>query len=752
MFAAPTPRMRSAWRRFQPVVCSPVVRRASTGPDMRAVASLRAPDRIRLAVAVAGVPPDACACCWRRRRGGVRRRRRAAGVGAWQSAWRPTLRVAFESVAQRRTRRGGGPRPSTAAGRLGDGLRWLEFFATMRRRARPDLAERRRHRGSRPSPLGLPMRDRAHESGPRRRDSHRRRRTADRRSCRNGARGRRIATAATLRRPSRYLDPGVPDQERALARRGTTLVGHGQKRSAGRGACARGSPAAEAAASMRAFARRAIRACRRPLEHPLRRDRHGHRHRRSHRARRRGAAAVAGGGHLPRDRDFGRQHRDSRRAGAVGFPHRRSARAWRDGVRDRRSRRLRLCRRRRCVGRSRHADGGDLLRRAGARLARAADEHAGAGRRPPAVADPLAIADPAFLLTFGATAAILVVMPVVPIQAAAPASSRRVVDDRGRVGGGRSGADAGGATIFSRVTFAGLLLNLARHSVDGGGADRRDGGPAALCGVRGWPRRRRMARARAAPRGWFGAPGSSTGRRWSPGACAPPSAVAMLIYYLGAGRRMGRVALASGRVRTAAAFASRPELERAARARRAGGGTVDPRRPGAVRDRAGRRPAPRHVHRRRSGRRRAGAISRAARRCSSTPAGSAADRRFDIGDRVVAPVLRQAGVRRLDTLVLTHGDADHIGGAAALMRDFRPWDVWEGVPVPPFEPLQPLLAGARRAPADPMVDGPDRRRHDGRRRARSSCAIRGRRTGSARMCATTIRSSWSCCGAMCRWC
>ena len=29
----------------------------------------------------------------------------------------------------------------------------------------------------------------------------------------------------TLRRPSRYLDPGVPDHERALARRGTRLVG-----------------------------------------------------------------------------------------------------------------------------------------------------------------------------------------------------------------------------------------------------------------------------------------------------------------------------------------------------------------------------------------------------------------------------------------------------------------------------------------------------------------------------------------------
>ena len=37
--------------------------------------------------------------------------------------------------------------------------------------------------------------------------------------------GRRVRLPVQLRRPSRYLDPGVPDQERALARRGTTLVG-----------------------------------------------------------------------------------------------------------------------------------------------------------------------------------------------------------------------------------------------------------------------------------------------------------------------------------------------------------------------------------------------------------------------------------------------------------------------------------------------------------------------------------------------
>ena len=78
-------------------------------------------------------------------------------------------------------------------------------------------------------------------------------------------------------------------------------------------------------------------------------------------------------------------------------------------------------------------------------------------------------------------------------------------------------------------------------------------------------------------------------------------------------------------------------------------------------------------------------------------AGGAGGGRFDIGRRVVQPAVWAAGVHRLTYVVATHGDADHVGGAASMVADFRPREVWEGVPVPPEPLLRQLRVVAGRA-------------------------------------------------------
>jgi len=58
---------------------------------------------------------------------------------------------------------------------------------------------------------------------------------------------------------------------------------------------------------------------------------------------------------------------------------------------------------------------------------------------------------------------------------------------------------------------------------------------------------------------------------------------------------------------------------------------------------------------------------------------------FDVGARVVAPALRSLGILRLDLLILTHAHTDHLGGAAAIVREFAPRAIWIGA-VPPDDP------------------------------------------------------------------
>jgi competence protein ComEC len=75
-------------------------------------------------------------------------------------------------------------------------------------------------------------------------------------------------------------------------------------------------------------------------------------------------------------------------------------------------------------------------------------------------------------------------------------------------------------------------------------------------------------------------------------------------------------------------------------------------------------------------------------------AGGAPGSTFDLGRRVTLPAVWAFGVERLSTLVLTHGDPDHIGGAPPILRALAPVAVWEGIPVPRHESLRLLRTAA----------------------------------------------------------
>ncbi|MGZ8157969.1 MAG: ComEC/Rec2 family competence protein, partial [Methylobacter sp.] len=52
----------------------------------------------------------------------------------------------------------------------------------------------------------------------------------------------------------------------------------------------------------------------------------------------------------------------------------------------------------------------------------------------------------------------------------------------------------------------------------------------------------------------------------------------------------------------------------------------------------------------------------------------------DMGQSVLLPFLRSQGIAKIDSLVISHGDNDHIGGAASLMRGIATEQVLTSVP------------------------------------------------------------------------
>jgi competence protein ComEC len=306
------------------------------------------------------------------------------------------------------------------------------------------------------------------------------------------------------------------------------------------------------------------------------------------------------------------------------------------------------------------------------------------------VSDPLSIADPGFVLTCGATLAILVVVPVTTKEKTAETVEIAKKNHSSAVFAFSAGfsslrlmfvasvaAEALlfpiGALTFSRVTFAGLALNflaiplMAVAQIAGMGVV-----PLAM-----------VSRGAAALAGWvahLGAAGlvqSADLVRFAPALSyrvAPPSWIAVAAYYGAAAAWWRCRHRASGVVAVAAALWI----------------LIDPRTLMARGD--GRL----HVTFLDVGQGDSAFVVFPGGSTLLVDAGGlSASSSFDIGDRVVAPVVRDAGFRRIDYVALTHGDPDHIGGAESILREFRPREVWEGIPVPRFEPLTRLRLAAQ---------------------------------------------------------
>lgn len=309
--------------------------------------------------------------------------------------------------------------------------------------------------------------------------------------------------------------------------------------------------------------------------------------------------------------------------------------------------------------------------------------------------DPLGIAQPGFLLTFGATAALVEVarrtadrMPPAPGAAkdAPPLAARlrrHVVTWIGLSVVASLAVEAVLAPIaaqsFFRLTVAGLVLNLASVPLM---AVVQTAGLALVC-LPGpdWL---------IAPAGWIAGAAAraiveSAGLvdivpalSWR---VPPPGPLMLAVYYVG----LGVTATARGRLRAGAMVVTLLTATSIATGRPVSSGST------LARDGTSMRLTMLDVGQGESVLLETGGARPLLIDTGGVPFGEGSG---DIGGRVIAPALWARGVRSLGALLITHADPDHVGGAAVVADAFHLDWLWQGIDVPSHEPGQALARAA----------------------------------------------------------